>query len=227
MRLDDDSTGMKRLGIASAIVLAACLASTQYAAGATRSTRSSCAPAGSRVLAADAQVMIYSKIEVIAPHHEEGTAIHGCAYGHRSYLVGTLPNCPGAGPCGGPEHEVLAGPLVAYEEGGGGKVVNIYQVVVRNLRTGRVIRELPTGTPSPRPGWVGIGPTTGIVVKSDGAVAWIVETGFPTTYQVHAVDSNGSRVLASGSDIDPSSLALADETIYWTAGSTAMSAPLN
>jgi hypothetical protein len=180
------------------------------------------------VLAADAQVMIYSKIEVIAPHHEKGIGIHGCAYGHRSYLVGTLPNCQGAGPCGGPEHEVLAGPLVAYEEGGGGEVVNIYQVVVRNLGTGRVIREVPTGTLSTRkPGWVGIGPMTGIVLKSDGAVAWIVETGFPTTFQVHVVDSNGSRVVASGSDIDRSSLALAANTIYWTKNSTAMSAPLN
>ncbi|HEY3760059.1 MAG TPA: hypothetical protein VGL37_09870 [Solirubrobacteraceae bacterium] len=123
---------------------------------------------------------------------------------------------------------MLAGPLVAYEEGGGGEVVNIYLVVVRNLRTGRVIREVPTGTLStPKPGWVGIGPTTGIVLKSDGAVAWIAETGFPMNYEVHAVDNNGSRVLATGSDIDPSSLALADETIYWTAGSTAMSAPLN
>ncbi|HEY3760058.1 MAG TPA: hypothetical protein VGL37_09865 [Solirubrobacteraceae bacterium] len=99
---------------------------------------------------------------------------------------------------------------------------------MRNLRTGRVVREVPTGTPAtPNKSVVGIGPTTSILVKDDGAVAWIVETGFPTTYQVHAIDSNGSRVVASGSDIDPSSLALAANTIYWTAGSTAMSAPLN
>jgi hypothetical protein len=46
-------------------------------------------------------------------------------------------------------------------------------------------------------------------------VAWIVQTGFPTTYEVHAVDTSGSRVVASGSDIDPSPLALAGNTIYW------------
>ena len=222
------STNMKRLGIASAILLAACLASTQYAAGATRSTRSSCAPAGSRVLAADAHVLVYSKVEVVGRYHEKGTRIHGCAYGHRSYLLGTLPTCQGAGPCGGPEHEVLAGPLVAYEESGGGTVTRIYRVVVRNLRTGQTIRDAPTGNlGTPSKSFVGVGPTTSIVVKNDGAVAWIVEAGFPTTYQVHAVDKNGSRLVASGSDIDPSSLALAAETIYWTAGSTAMSAPLN
>jgi hypothetical protein len=219
---------MKRFGIVSTFVLLACLLSAQYAAGASRATRSSCAPAGSHVLAADAQVMLYSKVEVVGLYHEKGTRIHGCAYGHRSYLVGTIPNCQGAGPCGGPERETLAGPLVAYQEGGGGESVRVYLVVVRNLRTGRVVRELPTGTPAtPSKSVVGVGPTTGIILKSDGAVAWIVQTGFPTTYQVHAVDKSGSRVLASGSDIDPLSLALAGSTIYWTASSAAMSAPLN
>ena len=167
-------------------------------------------------------------ISEVGSHHEKGIGIHGCAYGHRSYLVGTLPNCQGAGPCGGPKREVLAGPLVAYQEGSGGETVRIYLVVVRNLQTGRVVGEVPTGTPiTPNKSVIGIGPTTSIVLKSDGAVAWIVKTGFPTTYQVHAIDSNGSRVVATGSDIDPSSLALASNTIYWTENSTAMSAPLN
>ncbi len=99
---------------------------------------------------------------------------------------------------------------------------------MRNLRTGRLIRKLPTGTPmTPRPSWIGIGPTTAIVVKSDGAVAWIVETDFPTEYQVHTVDKSGNRVLASGTDIDPSSLALAGNTLYWTQGGQPFSAPLD
>jgi hypothetical protein len=219
---------MKCFGIASAILLAACLAPTQYAAGATRVTQPACAPAGSHVLAADAQVMLYSKVEVVGLYHEMGTRIRGCAYGHRSYLVGTIPNCPGAGPCGGPKREVLAGPLVAYEEASGGETERFYRVFVRNLRTGHLVREVPTGTPTPpNDATVGVGPTTSIVLKRNGAVAWIAEAGFPTTYQVHAVDNNGSRVLASASDIDPSSLALAANTIYWTENSTAMSAPLN
>jgi hypothetical protein len=179
------------------------------------------------VLLADSQVEVYSMVGVIDIYHDKGVKIYGCAYGHKSYLLGAIELCYGAR-CGGPQREVLDGPLVAYEEGGGGEVTNTYLVVVRNLRTGRVIRKLPTGTPvTPKPSWVGIGLTTAIVVKSDGAVAWIVETGFPTEYQVHAVDKSGSRVLASGADIGPSSLALAGNTLYWTQGGQPFSASLH
>ncbi len=66
------------------------------------------------------------------------------------------------------------------------------------------------------------------MVKLDGSVAWIVETGEEEgRYQVHAVDKSGSRVLASGPNIDPSSLALAGSTLYWTQGDQPFSASLN
>jgi len=72
-------------------------------------------------------------------------------------------------------------------------------------------------------------------VKSDGAVAWIVETqrgpfvgetGPPTMFEVRAVDRTGSRLLASGSHFDPLSLALAGSTLYWTQGGQPFSAQL-
>lgn len=67
-----------------------------------------------------------------------------------------------------------------------------------------------------------------IVAMSDGAVAWIVETGTNAAdYQVHAIDKSGSRVLASGSNIEPQSLALAGNTFYWTQEGKPISAPLN
>ncbi|MGC2656183.1 MAG: hypothetical protein WA317_21880, partial [Mycobacterium sp.] len=57
-----------------------------------------------------------------------------------------------------------------------------------------------------------------IVVKSDGAVAWIAEDGsvmstsdpssMVSAFAVEAVDDSGMRLLASGGEIDPSSLAL-------------------
>jgi len=75
---------------------------------------------------------------------------------------------------------------------------------------------------------VGIGLAVAIVVKRDGSVAWIVETGEEEgRYQVHAVDRSGSRVLASSPDIDPSSLALAGSTLYWTQGGQPATASLN
>jgi len=44
---------------------------------------------------------------------------------------------------------------------------------------------------------------------------------------VHAADMAGSRLLASGSDLDPTSLALAGNTLYWTEGGQPHSAQLN
>jgi hypothetical protein len=46
-------------------------------------------------------------------------------------------------------------------------------------------------------------------------------------YQVHAADTTGSRLLASGANIDPTSLALAGRTIYWMQGGRSFSATLN
>jgi hypothetical protein len=45
--------------------------------------------------------------------------------------------------------------------------------------------------------------------------------------EVHAVDTTGSRLLASGTDIGSKSLALAGSTLYWTQGDTPMSTTLN
>lgn len=75
---------------------------------------------------------------------------------------------------------------------------------------------------------MGNGQATEIVLKNNNAVAWIVQTnGEPTIYEVHAVNKTGSRLLASGTDVDPSSLALAGSTLYWTQGGKPASAVLN
>jgi hypothetical protein len=91
-----------------------------------------------------------------------------------------------------------------------------------------VLRRLPTGTPATRE-QIGGGPVTTIVVKRDGAVAWIVEAEAPPPgkWEVHAVETNGSRVLASGADVAPWSLALAGNNLYWTQDGRASAAPLN
>lgn len=99
-------------------------------------------------------------------------------------------------------------------------------MVIRDLRTGRIVHRVPTGTPTePTPRYVGLGSAVAIVVKSDGSAAWIVAPG-TSEYQVHAVDKSGSRVLASGTNIDPHSLALAGSTLYWRQGGKAESATL-
>jgi hypothetical protein len=159
----------------------------------------------------------------------EFLSIYGCSYGHkRSYLLGPAPYGGESG-AGGIENEVLAGSIVAYEEASNQTCCQHWWVVVRNLRNGHVLHRIPTGTPiKPEPLSVGIGLAVTIVVKSDGSVAWIVETGQEEgRYQVHTVDKSGSHILASNPDIDPTSLALAGSTLYWTQGGQPESATLD
>jgi hypothetical protein len=101
-----------------------------------------------------------------------------------------------------------------------------WSVVVRDLRTGRVEHEVPTGTQAtPNPHHVGVGPVTAIVVKADGAVAWIAEG--EDGPEVHALDKTGSRVLATGEDIKPHALGLKGSELYWSQGGKWMTASLN
>jgi hypothetical protein len=99
--------------------------------------------------------------------------------------------------------------------------------VVRDLTTGKFLHRVPTGTfQPPRAGVIGAGAITTIVVKRDGAAAWITDTRQASRYEVHVVDRNGARTVVSSSDISPHSLALGGSTIYWTQAGVAHSAPL-
>lgn len=110
---------------------------------------------------------------------------------------------------------------------------------------------IPTGVPlKPEPRYVGVGQIVALVLKSDGSVAWIAEdyerssklygVGAPY-FDVYATDKAGTRLLASGTGIDPSSLALSvgdfgvngflrtvvGSTVYWAQGGKSESASLD
>jgi hypothetical protein len=148
----------------------------------------------------------------------EFLGVYGCSYAHkRSYFLGRVPPLGGGpGNNGGVEIEALAGPVVAYWEAG-----SPGDIEVRDLVNGRVLRQISA------PGTENIGPVSGMVVKSDGAVAWISEPLAGGPCEVHAVDKNGSRLLASSTEVDPSSLALGGSTLYWTQDGKPMSSSLN
>jgi hypothetical protein len=221
---------MRRVAITGVVLFAVLIAAALVgeAAGA-RQPAPKCPPAHWSVLVADAQAQLYVHPAVLVePLRPE--EIYGCTYGQgRSYEFGQVPECGGGqGGCAGVTHEILAGPMVAYElfaHQNGIHSSSEWEVLVRDLRTGRLLHREPTGTRTTTPGDVGAGPTIAIVVKSDGAVAWTNDD--ERSYEVHAVDKTGSRLLASGSDVDPHSLALADSTLYWTQGGQPFSAPLN
>jgi hypothetical protein len=226
---------MKRIGIAAVTLLALVAAPSASARRPSHKVSAKCAPGHPHLLVADAQAQVYEAPTVASL--PEFRSYFGCAYGHgEAYDLGLPPGTGGGSPGGGAGTDLytLAGPIVALEENSsterftGTTFVNEVEVV--DLRNGRVLHRVPTGTPTapPKNGDIGIGGATAIVLKSDGAVAWIVGVGGTVVeYQVHAVDSKGSRVLASGPEIDPRSLALAGSTIYWTQGGKPFSAPLS
>jgi hypothetical protein len=149
------------------------------------------------------------------------------------------------------QHLALSGTMAAFEHRSGGAVESTrYEdwVVVRDLRTGRVVYHVPSGAPlHPKAGYVGVGQLVSLVVKSDGAAAWIAEDYERTPlesehpfFDVETVDDSGSHLLASGEDIDPSSLALSvgasnvgerersvtGTVVYWRKGGVPSSAEL-
>lgn len=248
---------MRRIAITTIPVLALLLApSGASAARARHSLPPKCAPSPHTLLA-DSQAQVYSTSKDI----DGAISLRACAYGQRrSFVVAACNYEERAAMCADTSHVTLAGVLVAAEdsftpgtEGRGDeeKGIDEWHVVVQSLRTGKMLHEVPTGAPlKPEPRYVGVGPIVGLVLKSDGSVAWIAEdyerssklygAGAPY-FDVYATDKTGTRLLAPGINIDPSSLALSvggigvggnrrtivGSTLYWTQGGKPFSAVLH
>jgi hypothetical protein len=195
-------------------------------------------PGHAHILIANRQALLYETSET----NTRLPTVYGCAYGHRgAYFLGEpAPNIATSEGIEGISLETLAGPIVAYEYAAAGRESSAHWTIfVQDLRNGRVLRRLPTGSAvHHEAGFSGVGPAVAIVAKSDGAVAWIVESHYEPAsakndyisgheYAVEAADSTGNRLLASGQGIDPASLALAGSTLYWTQGGKPASAALN
>jgi hypothetical protein len=213
------------------VVAATVLAISASAAHTKSKPALACRHANSRLLLADGHAEIYEAPEVPS---EVRLAVFGCAYrtGH-SYELGIATRQRHEGGPGGESGILeprLAGTFAAYAK-------TLYyategsrnMIIVRDLRTGRVVHEVPTGTAvKPEPPTEGLGIVVGLVVKSDGSAAWMIATDAEDgSYQVHVVDKTGSRTLATGGDISPGSLALAGSTLYWTQAGSPQSATLN
>lgn len=179
-------------------------------------------------LVADSQASVYRTMgKIVSGCEVSGSAsIEGRVGRRRAVVLGAAPFGT-TGLVGGVDLVALSGTVAAYETyfEEFAPISVSRRVVVRDLRTGRVLHSASVESPEPAEANV---QTTAIVVKADGAVAWIVETPKSAAeFQLHALDSSGSRLVASGSDIAPGSLALAGNTLYWTQGARAMSTTLN
>ncbi len=227
-----------RWPISATVALCIALTPSSAAAHRTPTAPHGCAlPSHTRMLAADPQAQVYEKLETAT--QEKG--IYGCVYGSRhTYFLGEPASGGTTEGFEGISRVTLAGSVVAYEYASGGPGPGgpgsgtggaEWVIVVRDLRNDRILNRVPTGT-SVSSRDVGSGPAMAIVVKGDGAVAWIAENDNLSTREtnyneVHALDKSGNRVLASGFDIERFSLGIVGSTVYWTQGGKPESAALN
>jgi hypothetical protein len=189
-------------------------------------------PPHSRIVVADAQALAYEMLPGASLERE----IYACTFGARraNRLGEALPSVTTSQGISGVTLEALGGPVVGYETVSG----DFDTIIVRDLRSGRVLHRLLTGIAThPEPGFRGSGPARALVVKSNGAVVWIAVTRIervsplsPTVIgedAVEAVGTTGAKLLASGTLIDTSSLALANSRLYWMHGGRPAYALLN
>lgn len=149
-------------------------------------------------------------------HRDAGATIsRDGAFGrYRTHGIGVRASFSSQGR-GGTVDPTLGGGYVAYgeesadSEGAGGNYV-----IVQDIRSGRIFREVPAAYPEVPISAKEGGPIYGVVVKPDGSVAWIVQNPADHfIFEVHVVDHRGARVVAI--EITPNSLRLHGSTICW------------
>jgi hypothetical protein len=206
---------LARCGIACGLIaLAACGSSLGKTSGGSASA--SCGPAGAKTLAIDRQARVY----------ESGGNVYGCSTAsRRSYRLGASARSIREGRAG---PVALAGTDVGYGYTVYGVDTVSAQVLVRDLATGKQLRSEPATTGPARV--ESVESVDSVVVKPDGAVAWIGQSGSvvsgPTNTEVDRADARGLAKLDTGSGIDPHSLRLHGATVTWRHNGSSRSASL-
>lgn len=175
-----------------------------------------CGPRDAHTLAADSVARIYEL---------KGT-IYGCSiHGSKSYrLGGSSYGQQKVGPV------ALSGEDAAYGLSRSGVDTISASVRVRRLSDGKMLHD-DAATTKPLPAEY-FQTLYALVVKSDGAVAWIAEAGSifegkTSDVEVHKDDTTGRALLDSGSSIRRRSLRLHGSTLTWRHGETTRSALLS
>lgn len=180
------------------VALAAC--------GTSSASAGTCGPGAGHTIAHSASARVYSV----------GDGVFGCAFGSpHTYRLGNTSRSIREGRVG---PVAVAGRVAAYGYAEFGVDTLSASVVVRNLGDGAEIRSEPA---TMRPlGAEFFQSVAAVVVKADGAVAWIgkggsVISGHAGDVEVDRADARGVALLDSGPGIDPGSLRLRGSTVSW------------
>lgn len=175
-----------------------------------------CGPTAGRTLAASTLARVYAL----------RANVYGCALGaHHSRLLGAAGHSVRQDRVG---PTAVAGRDAGYGLTSFGVDTVTAEVIVRNLGSGRQLHVLPATTRVQPESFQTV---DGVVVRADGAVAWISSVtsvfshGAPLV-QVQRADSRGHAVLDSAPSIDARSLHLTGSTVSWKDGSRTHTATL-
>lgn len=179
-------------------------------------TTTACGPASATTLAANGRVRVYVLHQVVYGCSAARKRSFRLGHGTRSLAESSV------GPV------AVAGDLTAYGLRNFGVDTVISSVVVRRLTDGAQLKELAATHARGAESFQSIG---SVVVRPDGAVAWIgtqhsIAGGRGTVLEVHASSTAGDRVLESGSAIDATSLRLRGTTLTWVDGGVTRHATL-
>jgi hypothetical protein len=202
---------MRPQRIAAAIVLAP----LALAIGA-RAAPASCVPTAAKTLLKSGSARLYS----------QGTQLYGCLGSRRTRLGalrGTVPF-----PATRIALYTLSSRFAGIDSADMGVDTFSSTVALFDLRSGARIATAAATTPERRA--ESFLTVASMVVDVKGTLAWIGQRsaiGVTTpTFEVHALNASGNRLLASGAQIAPKSLRLHGETLTWQAGGQTRSATL-
>jgi len=187
------------------LVLVGCGSSQASSRSRAQAAGDGCGPASARTLAADSVARIY----------DTGASVYGCSTtSRRRFRLGSSSSSLREGRVG---PVALAGAEAAYGLAFHSVDTGSAEVVVRRLTDGKVLH---TAAAISRPaGPESFGSVTALVVKGDGAVAWIGEgswsVGRGHEIEVHRLDSRGQAELDHGAGIAPSSLRRHRSRLTW------------
>lgn len=173
----------------------------------------SCASTGSRVLASSGETRVYRvhDRQIYACRPDRRRLPLGFARGSDGRTDGDLVLRPRA-----------AGKYVAFERAYQDELDRRNNVVVVNVESGRTVTSAPTGRLlNPDGPDSGIGPTTALVLRSDGAVAWIardIDSPSAETLEVWVDKTRKRKQLATGTSIRADVLKLSSSSVTWTQG---------